>query len=478
MEQPTITHLRRNIIINTVGQGLPLLVGVFAIPSLIRGLGVDRFGLLNLVWMVVGYFSLFDLGLGQALTKLVAQRLGEGEEGEIPRLIQTSLILMAGFGGLGAMVAGGATGWLVHEALKIPAKFQEEARQSFYLLSLSIPLVVTTSGLRGVLEAYGRFGTVNAVRIPMGIFSFLAPLAVLPFTDSLYPVVAVLVAGRLLAWFVHLVLCIRLVPGLSRGRGFHRSLLRPLLSFGGWMTVSNIVSPLMVYVDRFLIGAFISMAAVAYYTTPYEVITKVWIIPAGLVGVIFPAFSSWFGQERQKTAELFAQGVKYLFVLVFPIILVVVVFAGEGLSLWLGGAFALQSKAVLQWLAVGVLVNCLAHVPFVLLQGAGRPDLVAKMHVAELFVYLPALWLLLPVFGIKGAAMAWAGRVLLDAIILFVMACRLVPEVSAFVRRAAGHGGVVTVVVLGAAAMIAGLWVKLLFVGGVIFVFGIWGWKL
>ena len=47
-----------------------------------------------------------------------------------------------------------------------------------------------------------------------------------------------------------------------------------LLRFGGWMTVSNIVGPLMVTLDRFLIGALISVSAVAYYATPYEVVSQ------------------------------------------------------------------------------------------------------------------------------------------------------------------------------------------------------------
>jgi O-antigen/teichoic acid export membrane protein len=57
------------------------------------------------------------------------------------------------------------------------------------------------------------------------------------------------------------------------------------------MTVSNVVSPLMVYVDRFLIGAFLSISAVAYYVTPHEVVTKLLVLPGAVAAVFFPAFS-------------------------------------------------------------------------------------------------------------------------------------------------------------------------------------------
>ena len=87
------------------------------------------------------------------------------------------------------------------------------------------------------------------------------------------------------------------------------------------MTVSNIVSPLMVTLDRFLIGALVSVTAVAYYATPYEVITKLSLIPGALMGVMFPAFSTGFAKDRERTALLFSRSVKSLFLVLFPIML-------------------------------------------------------------------------------------------------------------------------------------------------------------
>ena len=60
--------LARNTILNVLGYGLPMLVAIFAIPLLVKGLGTERFGILTLAWVIIGYLSLFDLGLGRALT--------------------------------------------------------------------------------------------------------------------------------------------------------------------------------------------------------------------------------------------------------------------------------------------------------------------------------------------------------------------------------------------------------------------------
>ncbi len=308
-----LTHgrlLARNVVWNLIGNGAPMIVAVFSIPILIHGLGKDRFGVLALAWALIGYASLFDLGLGRALTQLVAQKLGAGEDREVPTLVWTSLTLMLFLGVLGALAAVLLAPWLVHRVLNVPPELQLETLRSFYLLGLSIPVVISTAGLRGLLEAHQRFGMINALRIPMGVFTFAGPLLMLPFSKSLFPVVAVLVCGRVIGWAAHLLLCLRVVPELRQRIAWDGGAARPLLRFGGWMTVSNIVSPLMVTLDRFLIGALASMTAVAYYATPYELVTKLWLVPGALVGVMFPAFSTSFEQDPARAATLYRQCVK------------------------------------------------------------------------------------------------------------------------------------------------------------------------
>src|ERR1700730_2729204 len=204
--------LARNTLWNLVGNAAPMLVAAICIPLLIRGLGTDRFGVLTLVWALIGYATLFDFGLGRALTQLVATKLGSDEDHEVPALVWTSLLLMLVLGLFGAMVVVCLTPWLVNHALHIPGVLGRETLYSLYLLGLSVPVVISTAGLRGLLEAHQRFGLINALRIPMGVFAYAGPLLVLPFSKSVVPVVGTLVAGRIAAWAAHLLLCLRVVP--------------------------------------------------------------------------------------------------------------------------------------------------------------------------------------------------------------------------------------------------------------------------
>lgn len=468
--------LARNTIWNLSGQIVPMLVAIVTIPVIIRGIGIERFGVLSLAWVIVGYFGLFDLGIGRALTKFVVDKLAADQEHVIPRLAWTSLLLMLILGFVGTLVTLALSPWLVHRMLKIPQALQTETLRGFCLLAVSIPIVTTTAGLRGILEAFQRFRTANLIRIPLSIFSFVGPLLVLPFSRSLVPVLALLVASRFFGCAVHLWACFRAVPALHRSPSWDGSFVVPLARFGGWMTVNNIIGPLLSYVDRFLIGALVSVSAIAYYSAPVDMVLRLTVVPIAVVGVLFPAFAMSLNRDPARAGLLLSRGLKYVFLVMFPVVLVIVTFAPEGLRLWVGPTFALNGASVLRWVAAGAFVNALAVLPFVLIQSAGRPDITAWLLAGELPVYLGALWFLTKWLGIEGTAIAWAGRMAVEAVFVFFLSSRWLPAqepkfLSKFGLSAAGG-----LMVLYLASLLQDLAVKMAFLVIVLLAFGIAGW--
>jgi O-antigen/teichoic acid export membrane protein len=418
--------LARNTVWNLVGQVAPMSLALFAIPMLIRNIGTDRFGILTIAWMVVGYFSLFDLGLGRAMTNLVAQSLGGNRQDRLPAIVWTASGIMAGMGIIGAIVLAALSPWITYSVLKIPPYLQRETLHSLLLLSISVPLVISAAGFRGILEAQQKFGVLNVVRIPMGATTFLAPVAMLPFTNNLTALIGALVIARAVSLIAYFGLAMRETPALRHRFAFDRTLLRPLFCFGGWMTVSNIVSPIMVYVDRFVIGGMLSISAVAYYSTPYEVTTKALLVPIALVGVMFPAFSTAMAADRPRGTMLYRRAVKYVGLFLLPFSFVMIIFGQDLLQAWLGHNFAIHSTRVLQILSVGVLANGLATIPFAMIQGTGRADITGKLHLLELPIYLVAVWYLTIHYGIVGTAVAWLLRVVADCVLLFLLANHII----------------------------------------------------
>src|ERR671923_1253227 len=100
----TARLLTRNTLFNFTGQAVCLLVGVATIPFIIRGLGVEGFGLLTIAWIAPEYFTFIDLGLGRAITKYVAEALGKGDKDRVSPLAWTAVTVQAVLGSLGTLV--------------------------------------------------------------------------------------------------------------------------------------------------------------------------------------------------------------------------------------------------------------------------------------------------------------------------------------------------------------------------------------
>lgn len=412
--------LTKNWGFNLSGLLLPLIVALAAMPFIVRGLGPERFGVLSIVWAVLGSLALFDFGLGRSTTKFVAECLGRGDMQKFPGLFWTSFWSQMLIGVVGALLMAPLVPQLVSRLLKLSATIGGETKSSFLILAVSFPVVVGANSLRGVLEAAQRFDFVNYVKIPSYVCVFLLPALALPFGLRLPTIVFLLVLSRLGAALAYLALCLRVFPSVRGKYALDYQLLRPLLSYGGWVSISNFAAPLLTYADRFVIGSILGMSSLSYYTAPNEAITKGLALPATLVATLFPALTTLDASgARERVQKLCLRAIKSLLLLMTPPLLIILVFAHRILQFWLGADFALHSAGVLQIFCVGVLLNSLAFVPFVLLQGLGRPDITGKIHILELPVYAFALVILLPRGGVTGAALAWSFRLFVDACLLF-----------------------------------------------------------
>ncbi|HEX7938739.1 MAG TPA: oligosaccharide flippase family protein, partial [Gemmatimonadaceae bacterium] len=351
--------LGRNAVLNIVGGVIPAIAAVIAVPILVRYQGDARFGVMALAWTSLGYFSLFDLGLGRAVTHAVADRLGAGAEHEIGSVTWTSLAVILPI----SLVAAAALAFaspLIVRLLSMPPELREEGVTAFRVLAVAVPFASLTGAFRGALEGSQNFGVVNALRIPLGVLTFLGPLATLPFSRSLVPAMAVLTAGRGALLVAHYIAVARVIPGFRGGaRGVNRTMARSLMHVGGWMQVTHMISPLMATLDRFVVGAVLGAGVVTYYVVPQELVTKLWMFNIAVLPVFFSAVSTTALRDAERTVALFDKLQRATLSLLFLPSLVLVALAPDILNIWLGGDFAAQSGLTMQLFAVAVFINCL-----------------------------------------------------------------------------------------------------------------------
>lgn len=414
----------RNSFLSFASLAIPLLVGLVTVPHIINDLGLQRFGVLTLIWAVTGYASLFDLGISRALTKRVAAL-----QGQIPRLrslVRSGLFLMSLFGVAMGLLALVVTGQFDYQRFGLG---QDEFDQSVLLLAVSIPLVIVSGGFRGVLEGLHRFAVVSAVRLGFGLITFIAPVFVLASAPRIDYIIAIMLGARIIGTLVMAWSCRAYLPKGSVSRSRRRVELRNMLTFGGWITVSNLASALMLYMDRFILASSSFASSLAFYTTPYEFVTKLFILPSALSSVMFP-YMARSTRFISVSNQLLVLGSALVLASVTPVVALIILFAPELLGWWVSPEFGSEAAPALRILSIGVLVNCLAQIFQTYLLGRGHAAWMAKMHLVELIMFLPLLYASIHYFGIEGAAWAWTLRILVDSTGMAFMIEKLGPPTS------------------------------------------------
>lgn len=413
--------LARNATLSLLTYAWVFVVLIVATPKLVFYLGETAFGLFSLAWIAIGYLGLLDIGVNRAATKFVAEHVARQDHESAGQILQTGVLVNLCMGVSGGLVVAAAAHSLAHSVFKISAELQGEAQMAFYAVAAAIPVLLVQGIFRAVLSSFQMFGWINGVEgagttAQWGIAWLLAWKGMGPSI-----VVWWSVAVRIGMAGVYAYVLWTLFPDLHpwRARRLHR--LRELISFGGWVSVSQIASPLLLYADRFLIASWVSLSAVTLYSVPFEAMSRLRILPSCLMAALYPAFSErgMAGHQRGQLQRLYQRSLQYLLMVLIPGSLYLCVLGPDLFGLWMGSSFAQQTTAVVRILALGVLANALAPLPYDLLQALGRPDLTGKFHLLEVPLQLLLCVLLIPHWGLNGAAVACTFRLAFDSVLLF-----------------------------------------------------------
>lgn len=406
---------------NLGGLAFPLGVAVLTVPQLIEKLGQERFGLLALAWGLIGYAGSLDLGLGRALTQMVARLRGEGNLSSIPDVLATAGRITLVTGLIGGVLIGIAALTGGHTWVRTASTSPSEIQYAMLLLAIALPAQAMSATYRGLNEAFLNFKGISFLRAGLGIVNFAGPYAVSLFTTQLPWLVATLVVSRLVALFMfrHLATqCLQNEPEIRGPAVYSSSIARSLFTFGGWVTVSSIVSPIMVQADRFVIASTISAAAVSVYVLPYEVVGQSLILVGAVSSVMFPGLSKLIQEQPDQWQPYFSKWLLRVAGLMALVCTALALLLPVILPLWIKGNLKPESIVIGQVLCLGVFSNAMGSMFYALLHAKGRADVTAKLHLIEFPVFLVMLFFLINQFGVIGAAWAWVGRMVFDSIAL------------------------------------------------------------
>ena len=410
-------NLGRNSLYNLAGSIIPLILALITVPLYIHLVGVERYGALAIAWLILGYFGFFDMGLGRA----TAQRIAAVKNASVQdqsTIFWTAMAVNLVMGVIGGFLLYFAGYYFFTHYFQVSDALRSELLDSLPILAAAVPVATATGVASGALQGREMFLQVNANTIVGTTFFQLLPIFVAwQFVPTLATLIAAAVVARIIGFFVFAWSVKRHVLKNAKML-FDRKQAKILFSFGGWVTITSIVSPLLVVMDRFVIGATISAVAVAVFTISFEIVQRVSLLPRSISMALFPRMAA---MDSEASRRLLLRMMRIMTLVITPPVLFGIFAMHPFLNIWVGKDLADQSARIGIVLFVGYWINAYAIIPYARLQAIGRPDLVTKALVVQLPFYLVSMYLALENFGLVGGAVIFSIRTIIDYFILIFL---------------------------------------------------------
>lgn len=389
---------------------IPAVVAIPVFAWIARLVGIELFGIFTLSFAIAGYASIFDLGLSRALIREVA--INRHKPNVVNIFINTATVLIL-FLSIVASLTVFFGSHLIVDFINVSLVYRDDAINGIQLLALCLPPMLITQVWLSYFEGLEQFAYLSYFKVFSSLTTVLLPLVLVLYHQSF----TMLILGLVIARFLTLIgSTIWITKYIKLKLNIEWSYASKLFKFGGWLTVSSVISPVMVYFDRFILSSMIGAKQVAFYTAPSELILRLVTLPSAVSRTLFPNFSA---NNHAANKIVYKFSIFFLGLSAALTALPIYLFAEEIITLWMGIDFAGEPKWVLRILVIGFVFNAMAQVPFTQLQAKGYSKVTALVHCVEVLPYLILLYFLINDYGIIGASLAWSIRAFLDAIVLF-----------------------------------------------------------
>jgi O-antigen/teichoic acid export membrane protein len=392
----------KNILINFVGLILPAFVSLVTIPHYIHLLGVERYGVINLVWALIGYFGVLDMGVGLATENQIS-KARRANDGTMVRIFWTAfwVNLSTGIAG-GILIYFGAyiyTSYIVH----ISPAFQHEVLVSLPWLAVAIPVANVSWIFAGAITGMEQF---KAFNINQTLGTFLFQVVPLVAAYLIAPTLSVVIAAAVMARIGAGLLLARATfkeLGITRIQLPEFVLIGNLFRYGRWIVAAGGIGAITDSLDRVMVGSMLGARFVTFYAMPQTLAVRLNLLPTAMLRTLFPRLSI---VSREHADTMASQALAFLNGLFTPCVIVALFALKPFLNIWVGHDLAYESAPVGRILIVAVWLLGQSAILKILIQAQASPARVAHISLLQLPLYAGALWVGIHYFGILGAGLA------------------------------------------------------------------------
>ncbi|MGH9502872.1 MAG: oligosaccharide flippase family protein [Terriglobales bacterium] len=397
---------------------------LLAAPFLVRRLGLVQFGIWMLVNAILGSMGILSTGFGDATVKYVSAYRGQKNDAGVERTIRATLTINTVLGTLFGVLVWTIAPFAVHHIFKIEAEFHTACIQAIRISAVILALRSMESVFVSTLRAFERYGPPVKLNVFLRMIVVISAVVLAAMRRG---VVAIMVAT--LFWSALIVIlqalaARRVVGSFTAFPTFEREALAEVFSFGCFSWLQALAGVVFTYADRFLVAAMLGAAPVAIYALCVQATQPIHGLAAAAFNFVFPHISSRLeagevkGPQRVFRLALLAS-VGLALVLALPMI----VLSKPLLAFWMGKAVANEGHLALALLTIAFAFLALNIVPHYALLALGRVRLVSGLNVGSGILMIPLMVILIPRFGLVGAAL---GRIFYSLLlaVLYLLAFR------------------------------------------------------
>ncbi len=327
--------------------GVNVLVGIFLSPYILHRLGDTAFGLWILIFSATGYYGLFDLGIRSSIVRYVAKYSATDEQEELNGLVNTALFGYCGIGLL-AMAITLVASHYVSSIFRIQPEFVVSARWLFLMVGASVSLGFPLGAFGGILEGLQRFLILNLTSVISTLLRAVLIVLVLRHGSGLLAVAFITVSLPLLTGLINVAAVFRILRLQIGTRYISRSSLGRIASYGGTTFVIIVAQRLRFKTDAVVIGAFVSAAAITYFTIGSRLVDYASEVVSSLAQIFVPMSShSQAAGDIDGLRKIVLVGNRACAFIAFPIAAILTILGKSVIEAWVGPKYVAASYPVL-----------------------------------------------------------------------------------------------------------------------------------
>jgi len=398
----------KNVGSSWLGLAVNIAVGIFLSPFILHRLGDEAFGLWVLIFSITGYYGLFDFGIRSSIVRYVSKFAATRDETELSRLVNTSVFSYTCIGLLAMAVTITGTVY-VDRIFHIPPDFLRTAQYLFLMVGSSVSLGFPLGVYGGILEGLQKFYFLNLTNVVQTLLRAVLIVVALHHGRGLLTVALITVALPLLTSLLRAMIVLRLLPLRYSFRYVDGSTFRQMANYSGVTFTIIVASKLRFKTDALVIGAFLSSAAITYFSIGSRLVDYASEIVSSLAQIFAPMSSqSDATGDMDRLRKIFVGGNRACAMIIFPITAGFIILGKSVIAVWVGQRYVAASYPILLILLVPTTLMLAQATSSRVLFGMGKHGKLALVLLLEGAANLALSIVLVRPYGIIGDAIGTA----------------------------------------------------------------------